>query len=331
MKNLKTLLAVVLAICLVGSNIWWYQQSLRPVEKPKVLVRFAKQYGFHYGPQIVMEKFKLVEKYSGGVAECEWNTISGGTTINEAIVAGSLDFAAMGPPPAIKGIDQGIETRVLLSMGAKEHELWTWREDIQTITDIKPGHKVCLLKVGSIEETGLIKAFSDLGRTKEDVEKVAMYAKHPEAYQLMEQREIDVDFTGAPYTSMYASDPAYHKIGCDSEIWGVSLPGSCFIGTEAFEKEHPEVFITVVMAWIEAVYWIKNNQREAADMIGEYYEYEPEKRWDMWVESKMEWGPFMGLAAMDDLADMMFQLGMLTKKLTLRDILFEETLAMVGE
>jgi len=327
-----TVLSIGLLILLAGTNGYWIWTTNQPMQSPeKIKVRFAYQFGFHYGQQIIMDYFDLVEKYTNGTVIAEYSKISGGAQMNEAFIAGSLEFGSMGITPAIKGIDQGVGIKILLSMGSKEHELWTWRDDIRTIADIKFGDKVAVVAIGSIEHVSLIKAFIDLGRTKEDADAVACFFKHPDAYTLMEERKIDVDFTGVPYTLKYASNPErYHKIGCDSEIWGTPLPGSVLVGRVDFCEEHPDVVAAVIAAWFEATNWIINNPEEASRIIGAVYEYEPEEAWELWQDSQLVWNPTFGLTAVEDVANIMYDLGLLENQLTFEDLLFEETRGMVG-
>lgn len=331
--KLLSVLSISLLILLAGTNGYWIWVTNQPTQSPveKTTVRFAYQFGFHYGQQIIMDHFDLVEKYTNGTAIAEYSKISGGMEMNEAFIAGSLEFGSMGITPAITGVDQDIGTKILLSMGSKEHELWTWRDDIWEIADITEGDKVCVVKLGSIEHVGLIKAFIDLGRTKEDADAVSCFFKHPDAYALMEEGQIDVDFTGVPFTTMYASNPErYHKIGCDSEIWGTPLPGSAFVGRVDFCEEHPDIVAAVISAWFEATNWIINNPEEASHIIGAVYEYEPEEAWQLWQESQLIWNPTFGLTAVEDIANIMYDLGLLDSQLTFEDLLFEETQGMVG-
>lgn len=307
---------------------YFYYPSTPEIET--IEVRFAYGFGFHYGQHVIMDHFDLVEKYSGGRAVAIYQKISGGTTINEAIVAGSLDFASMGVAPAIKGVNQGIGTKIFASMGSKEHELWTWRDDIQSIADIKEGDIISVVKIGSIEHVGLTKAFADLGRSKDEVEAVCAFFSHPDSFQLMEQREIDADFTGVPYTVQYAKDPAYHKIADDTSIWGTPMPGSCFVAHVGFCEEHPEIASAVLYAWIDATNWIINNQEEAAQIIGEEYGYDPSEVWDMWQASLLTWNPTFGISALEDVADIMYDLDMLSRKLVLNELVFNQTLGLIG-
>ncbi len=338
--NKYKVVSVVLAITLIIlSSVFWYSLSNPYVpEEPVVTkVRFAYQFGFHYGQHIIMDHFNLLEKYSNGTAIGTFQKISGGTAINEAFVAGSLEFGSMGIAPAIKGVDQQIGTKILLSMGSKEHELWTWREDIQSISDIKPGDKVGVVKLGSIEQAGLIKAFGDLGRTKEEADAVSVFFSHPDAFQLMEEKQIDCAFTGVPYTIQYANDPKYHLVTCDTEIWGTPLPGSSLIGRVEFCEEHPELLSAVITAWFKATEYIINNPQEASKIIGLVYEYEPTEAWDLWLlknrlgQPCLMWNPTFGLSAVEDIAAIMYKLDLIQKELTFEDMLFAETKGLIGK
>lgn len=313
----------LLVFLLVASNAYWI---ITQPEPQTLRLNFAYQVGFHYGVSIVMDQFDLVEKHSRGRIEASYFKISGGTTINEAIVAGSIDFAQMGAPPAIKGVDQGIGTKILASFGSKEHEVWTWREDLQSLEDVKEGDIVAAVKLYSIEHVGLIKAFIDMGRTKEDADAISAFFSHSDAFQLMEERSIDADFTGVPYTSLYAENPAYHKISSDTQIWGVPLAGGVFIGRADLPKETVDA---VVAAWIEAIEWIKNNPKEASQLIGDVYDYDPDEAWRLWQKSGIEWDHTFGLPVLEEQARIMYQLGVIQNELSAEDLLFQQTLEMI--
>ena len=314
---------ITLMIALIGSNAYWILTRPQP---QAIRLNFAYQVGFHYGVSIVMDHFDLVDKHSRGQIEACYFKISGGTTINEAIVAGSIDFAQMGSPPAIKGVDQGIGTKILASFGAKEHELWTWRHDLHSLEDLKEGDIVGVVKLFSIEHVGLIKAFMDMGRTKEDADAISGFFSHSDAYQLMEEGAIDAAFTGVPYTTLYAENPRYHKISGDTEIWGVPLAGGVFIGREDLPKEKVDA---VLAAWIEAIGWIKDHPKEASELVGDVYDYESDEAWTLWQKSGIQWDHTYGLPVLEAQANIMYELGIIKKQLSAEDLMFQQTLEMI--
>jgi len=315
-------LCVVLLSLLVATNIYWIATS--PKEEGRL--NFAYQVGFHYGPSIIMDHFDLVEKHSDNRIKANYFKISGGSTINEAIVAGSIDFAQMGSPPAIKGVDQGIGTKILASFGSKEHEVWTWRSDINSLNDLKEGDIISVVKLYSIEHVGLIKVFMDMGRTKEEADAISGFFSHSDSYQLMAEGNIDAHFTGVPYTFLYSEDPKYHKISCDTDIWGMSLAGGVFIGRANLDKSTIEA---VLAAWKEAIEWIKTNPKQASEIVGEAYEYEKEEAWEIWQKSGIEWNVKFGLNVIETQANMMYQLGIVNKQLSNEELLFPETIEML--
>lgn len=311
-------LSLVLIVALLASNIYWV---LTMPEPQTVKLNFAYQVGFHYGPSIIMDCFDLVEKHSRGLVQAAYFKISGGSTINEAIVAGSIDFAQMGTPPAIKGVDQGIGTKILASFGSKEHEVWTWRDDLQSLDDLKEGDIVGAVKIYSIEHVGLIKA---LGREKADA--FSGFFSHSDAFQMMEEGMIDAAFTGVPYTLLYSENPRYHKISCDTDIWGVPLAGGVCIGRATLDEELVDA---VLDAWLEAVSWIKSNPKKASEIIGPVYDYEEDEAWRLWQKSGIEWDVTFGLAVLKTQADMMYDLDILSKTLSEQDLMFPQTLEMM--
>ena len=65
-------------------------------------VAISKGYGILYLPLIVMEDRKLLEKQAEkaglGKVTVKWRVLDGGNNINDAMMAGSLDFAGTGAP-----------------------------------------------------------------------------------------------------------------------------------------------------------------------------------------------------------------------------------------
>ncbi|MBA7489838.1 hypothetical protein ES702_00372 [subsurface metagenome] len=317
--NEKALMAicVVLAVLLVATNVYWIS---RPSETT-VKLNFAYQIGFHYGVSVVMDHFDLVEKHSDNRIQANYFKISGGTAINEAVVAGSVDFAQMGSAPAIKGVDQGIGTKILASFGSKEHEVWTWRTDIQSLSDFKEGAIISVVKLYSIEHVGLIKAFVDMGRTEEDTDAISAFFSHSDSYHDLDEGEIDAHFVGVPYATMYAQDSRYHKISGDTEIWGMPLAGGVFIGKSNLDEW---IVAAVLEAWLESIEWIKNNPKEASEIIGAVYDYTKEEAWEIWQTSGIVWNPSFGLDVLETQAGLMYDLGIINNPLKNKDLLFEQ-------
>src|SRR5258707_9525210 len=63
-------------------------------------IRLSRGYGILYLPLFVVDHEKLIEKHAkaGGVGEVKvsWRILDGGNVINDAMLAGALDIAAIG-------------------------------------------------------------------------------------------------------------------------------------------------------------------------------------------------------------------------------------------
>jgi NitT/TauT family transport system substrate-binding protein len=73
--------------------------------KPRT-VRISKGYGVLYLPLLVMEKQRLFERHAArhGLRDIalDWVLLDGGNSVNDAMMAGTLDFAAAGAPGFIE-------------------------------------------------------------------------------------------------------------------------------------------------------------------------------------------------------------------------------------
>src|SRR5260370_40494840 len=65
-------------------------------------IRLSRGYGILYLPLFVVDHEKLIEKHAkaGGIGEVKvtWRILDGGNVINDAMLAGALDIAAIGVP-----------------------------------------------------------------------------------------------------------------------------------------------------------------------------------------------------------------------------------------
>src|SRR5215204_6455224 len=65
-------------------------------------LRIGRQYGLPYMQLVVMEDQKLIEKHAkligGGELKVDWVTVGGPAALNDGIISGTIDVAAVGLP-----------------------------------------------------------------------------------------------------------------------------------------------------------------------------------------------------------------------------------------
>ena len=118
-------------------------------------IRIAEQYGLAFLPLMIMRDQRLVERRAAELGleslEVKWAKIGAVNAINDALLAGELDFAAggvpslvllwaktRGGPGAVKGV---------AALGDIPNELVVNRRDVKSIRDLGPQDKIAVTAV----------------------------------------------------------------------------------------------------------------------------------------------------------------------------------------
>lgn len=289
-------------------------------KREAVPVTFAVGHGYHYTIPIVMEHFKLVEKYSGGAFTLKVESMKGGVIL-EGLLAGTLQFAQQSAPAVLGGISDGAPTKILSSMGKMKHELWTSDPNLKSFADMTGETQIVMNNPASIEAIGVRIALERVGKRFDDIEPV--YVTHPDGYQLMLSGEVNCHYAGTPYTSLYAKEPEkYHLLGTDTDIFGIEMPGSVLYATTDYVEANPSVVACVLAAWQEGISWINANQEEACRMATKFYGDPTGTAWQDWQDSELVFDSTFGLADLGELSKLLYDSGVIVSPYTAEEILF---------
>lgn len=248
-----------------------------------VKVRIAIQYGLGYAPvQIVQEK-KLIEKYLPG-AEVEWKQM-GGEMIREAMLADDLDIGFTGQAPFWIAWDKGADWKICTALGSSPLGLQTYRDDLKSLKDFEIGDKIATPYSGSIQHMLLAMAAErELGDpTAMDKNMVSM--QHPDAATaLISGRAIAAHFASPPYLFEELDAPGIKQIIDGEQAFGGEFGFLVGSATRKFHDESPTAYAAFVMAMDEAITFINNSPREAAEILAPSYELPVDK-----VERYLTW------------------------------------------
>src|SRR5215470_18253281 len=116
-------------------------------------LRISRGFGIHYLPLYVTEKLKLVEKHAAeaglGDVKVSYSVIDGGNVINEAMLSGALDIAAVGVPGFLtlwdraRNIPQN-EVRGLSGVGAGSVWLVSRNPNVKTLADFTEKDRIAV-------------------------------------------------------------------------------------------------------------------------------------------------------------------------------------------
>src|SRR5450756_2157420 len=98
MKDLSSKAAVLLTAALALLQMAGTSSAFAETAE----LRVSRGYSVLYLPQMMMQKYQLLEKQTAklGLADTKivWRVLDGGNVINDALLAGALDIAAVGTP-----------------------------------------------------------------------------------------------------------------------------------------------------------------------------------------------------------------------------------------
>ena len=153
-------------------------------------LRIVKQPGLGYLQLIVMREQKTLEKRLPGV-EIEWRQLTSGPVIRDAMLAGQMDVGSGGVGPFVQAIDKGLDWKALGALNEMPLYLNCARADIKTLKDVKPGDRIAMPAIGSMQHVVLqMQAEKDLGDPKKLNQQVVAMA-HPDATAaILSKREI---------------------------------------------------------------------------------------------------------------------------------------------
>ena len=114
-------------------------------------VRIAQQFGISYLPLMVIQEQKLIERFAreAGLPEpvVRWNQFSGGGTMNDALISGSLDFASAGITPMLTlwaKTRGSLEVKAVAALAALPSFLNTSNGEVRSIKDLTERDRIAL-------------------------------------------------------------------------------------------------------------------------------------------------------------------------------------------
>jgi NitT/TauT family transport system substrate-binding protein len=242
-------------------------------------VSLVRQFGIHYLPLVVMEHEKLIEKQAAARGlpnlKVTWAQLSGGASVNDALLSGAVDYSAGGVGPLIVLWDktQGGKGDVKAVAAVSDVPMTLLSRDpkVKALTDFTDKDKIALpaVKTSMQAVTLQMAAAKQWGDANfERLDKLTVSMRHPDgaAAMLSGQGEINAHFTAAPYDYMELQDPAIHQVLDSYDVYGGPATLILLYTTKKFHDGNPKVNASVIAAMDEADKLIKADPRRAAEI-----------------------------------------------------------------
>ncbi|MCC2595865.1 ABC transporter substrate-binding protein [Pusillimonas sp. MFBS29] len=253
--------------------------GVAPAHADVTEVRLARQYGIAYLPLMVMQEQKLVEKHTRelGLSDVKvsWNQFTGGSIMNDALLAGALDFAVAGPPPFLTMWSRTQNTPAsvtgLASLNAMPMYLVSRNPETKTVEDFTEKDRIVVsgIKVSTQAVVLQMAAAKAFGQDKYDVLDrltIAMPLSDSMAIMLSGKGQVTADFTVPPFSYRELKQPGFHSVIDTYGVVGGPSSTNVVYTTNRFQEKNPKVTQAVLNALDEAQKFITANKQEAAQI-----------------------------------------------------------------
>jgi NitT/TauT family transport system substrate-binding protein len=268
-KPITLLAAAAVAVVTVASSL--------PVRAEVTELKVARQYGISYLPLMLMEDQKLIEKAAAasGIPDLKvtWAQFAGGNVMNDAMLSGSLDFAAggVGPFVTLWAKTRGnYNIKAAAALNSMPLYLNSNNPDVKTIKDFTDKDKIALpaVKVSIQAVTLQMAAEQAFGPGQQNkLDRLTVSMSHPDAQiaLLSGSSEITGHFTSPPFQFNELKKPGIHRVLSSFDVLGGPATFNVLWTSTKFHDENPKVYAAFVAALNEAEAMINKDHKAAAE------------------------------------------------------------------
>jgi NitT/TauT family transport system substrate-binding protein len=238
-------------------------------------IRIAEQFGIVYLLLNVVRDQQLIEKHGkaeGLDIKVDWQQLSGGSAVNDALLSGAIDIAGAGIGPLLTVWDrtQGRQNvKGVASLGNFPYYLLSNDPKVKTIADFTDKDRIAVPAVGvSVQSRFLQYAAARQWGDKEfnRLDKYTVALPHPDATAslLSGGTELSGHFSNPPFQNQALENPDVHVVLDTYELLGPNSP-TVLYATEKFRNDNPRTYKAFVAALAEAARFAENDKGAAAD------------------------------------------------------------------
>jgi sulfonate transport system substrate-binding protein len=235
--------------------------------------------GVGFLPLLVMQKYGLIEQYAkeAGISglRVRWINIGGPAVMNDALLSGSADFIAAGPPAFLTLWDRTVSSAKVEGVAAMTSlpmVLTTRSPAIKKLDDITDRDRIAVtaIKVSIPALAMQMYARQKYGASQVyrfDKDTVTMTHSDGVIALLSGSGAIDAHFTSPPFYQRELKDPRIHTVLTTDEVMGGSTTFTMVSTTAKFREQNPKVCGAVLKALQEANRRIIADKKSAAEIL----------------------------------------------------------------
>jgi NitT/TauT family transport system substrate-binding protein len=299
-------------------------------------ISIAQQFGIGYLILDVVQDQHLIEKHGkaqGLDIQVDWNSISGATAMNEALLAGALDVVSAGVPPMLTLWDRTKgrqNVKAIASLGSMPNYLLSNNPAVKTLEDFTPKDRIAVpaAGVGFQSRTLQIETAKRYGNDQfKRFDDYSVSLPHPDATAALIAggSEITAHFSSPPFQYQALENPKVHKVLSSYDILGGPATFNVLYTTQKFHDANPKTYKAFYDALAEAAQIVNADKVAAAQT---YIRVEKSKLGEAFVE-KIVQDPEIDFTLVPQrtfiYAEKLHELGVLKNKAaSWKDYFFEE-------
>jgi NitT/TauT family transport system substrate-binding protein len=235
--------------------------------------------GVGFLPLLVMRDRGLIEKHAqaAGLADLtvRWIDLGGPAVMNDALLSGSVDFIAAGPPAFItlwSATRGSADVRGVAAMSSLPMYLNTTNPALTTIDDLTETDKIAVtavkvsipsinMQMYAAQRYGAAEAFR--------FDRYTVTMTHADAViaLISGSNQINAHFTSPPFHQREIKDPRVRTVLDTDDIMGGATTFTMLSTTARYREANPQAYAAVIAALEEANELIRTEPRAAAEIL----------------------------------------------------------------
>jgi NitT/TauT family transport system substrate-binding protein len=235
--------------------------------------------GVGFLPLLMAREYDLIEKHAraAGLQDLtvDWIELGGPAVMNDALLSGSVDFIAAGPPAFLTLWDKSRGTEEVLGVAALSSlpmYLNTRAEHLRSIEDLTGSDKVAVTAIKVSIPALIMQMYAAERYGTGQAERFDQYTvtmTHPDAVValLADSGAIAAHFTSPPFHQIEVRDPATRTIMTSQDVMEGNTTFAMLSTTRRFHDAHPQAYAAVLAALEEANALIRADPAAAAQVL----------------------------------------------------------------
>lgn len=249
-------------------------------------VRVADSQGLTHLPVRILVERKLIEKHAAAMGlsnvTVTFQVVGNGSVVGELLLSGNADLGVSGNVPlfvmADKTASSNTKIRGIMSLAKSNQMLVTVDPKINTIADYGPTDRIAMpeARVSTYALTLQMAAEKAFGKNhRNKYAPNAMPMSNGDAVNMMRAgtTEVKSHFSVLPFTAMELALPQVKVVLNSKDVVGYPYTSTAAITTEQFRKNNPTLAKAITAGLRDAIAFINENPREAAEIFLKYEKY----------------------------------------------------------